>query len=375
MPFGLIVLYAVFFLCSVLFSWLINSLLYRFSRTLGGRQRNHRHVIRWSSSLKPSVGGFSFYMLLLLSMLVHMFFVHEEIHDTGPQLQGLFLACTLGFVLGLADDAYDTIPLLKFSVQLLCGFALLLTGTAIALTGHPLLDGALTLFWVVGMMNAINMLDNMDGVAATVCFFVLSGFLLVLAARGLMAEPYVLISVGMMGALLGFLRLNWKPARIYMGDTGSQLLGVCLAGLGLSVLWNHPEQGIQAPYLRYVALPVLVFVVPLIDIGTVTLWRLSRRQSPFVGGRDHISHHLVYLGLSERQVVFVLGGLSAVAAVAAGALCLRWDRFTDTVAVLVLGILFVVFLAMQFVYYLGKHRSHAHAGQELSGSPAALESK
>lgn len=366
-----IILFAAFFVTAVFFSWLINSLLYRFSRTLGRRQLSRRRVTRWSATVKPSVGGFSFYIILLISLLFHMFFVHEATSFSASGLQGLFLAATLGFVLGLSDDAYDTIPLLKFFVQLICGITLAFTGTTIDITGQPVVNWLLTLLWVVGLMNAINMLDNMDGVAASVSFFILAALLLVLLASGQSASPYFLISLGVMAALLGFLRLNWQPARIYMGDTGSQLLGVCLAGMGIAVLWNYPDGTVQAPYLRYVLLAVVVFVVPLMDIGTVTLWRLSQGHSPFVGGRDHISHHLVYLGLSERQVVFVLAGASALGAVGALALVLRWQQIGDSVALLVFGLLLLLFVLTQYVYYLGKCKLK-NLPEHVSNRPAAV---
>ncbi|MCS6991393.1 MAG: undecaprenyl/decaprenyl-phosphate alpha-N-acetylglucosaminyl 1-phosphate transferase [Chitinophagales bacterium] len=366
------VLFSVlFFTSAAFFSALINSLLYRFSRTLGGRSHKPRHLIRWSPHLKPSVGGFSFYILLLISLLVYTLFVNGEGRATSGPLQGLFLACTTGFVLGLADDAYDTIPLLKFSVQLLCGLILAWTGVGISLTGIPLVDLMLTLLWIVGMMNAINMLDNMDGIAATVCFFILSSIVIVLWIQGQPFHPYVLVALGLMGALAGFLPLNWKPARIYMGDTGSQLLGVCLAGIAIAVLWNDVSGRPQPPYLRYVLLPVVVFVVPLLDIGTVTLWRLAQWRSPFVGGRDHLSHHLVYLGLTERQAAFVLSGLSAGGMLMAAILMWNWQHISDIVSLAVFGMLLLLFLFTQYIYYLGKCKTKA-AATDQKGTPVHL---
>jgi UDP-GlcNAc:undecaprenyl-phosphate GlcNAc-1-phosphate transferase len=121
---------------------------------------------------------------------------------------------------------------------------------------------------------------------------------------------YFITMLGVLAALLGFLYYNWNPSKIYMGDTGSQFLGVFLAAIGILYLWNgHAEINFRIQTKQFVV-ALLVFIVPIIDTTTVTINRLLKGQSPFVGGKDHTTHHLSYLGLSDRQVALSFFGLS-----------------------------------------------------------------
>ena len=118
--------------------------------------------------------------------------------------------------------------------------------------------------------------------------------------------------IGVLASLIAFLPFNWNPAKIYMGDTGSQFLGVFLAGLGVELFWNHRVDYGGVFQVQQFMIPILVFAVPIMDTITVFLRRLIRKTSPFVGGRDHLAHHLVYCGFSEQQVAVVLFLLSIV---------------------------------------------------------------
>jgi UDP-GlcNAc:undecaprenyl-phosphate GlcNAc-1-phosphate transferase len=116
--------------------------------------------------------------------------------------------------------------------------------------------------------------------------------------------------LGVLAGLIGFLYYNWNPSKMYMGDSGSQFLGVFLASIGILLFWNFnaaPNFRIQT---RQFIIPMLIFIIPIIDTTTVTINRLLRGQSPFVGGRDHTTHHLSYLGLSDRKVALAFFGLS-----------------------------------------------------------------
>ncbi len=305
-------IFLLFFFSAIVFSFVMNELLLRFSKTLGSRHQPQRHVIRWSSTIKPSVGGFSFYVVLMISVFLFLLFQWHDPALSQKQLLGLFACATIGFLLGLADDAYDTVPLLKFLVQVGCGLILVITETVIHFTPWFAVNAIVTVLWVVGIMNAINMLDNMDGVAGIVSLFIFLTMFWVSVVSGNLYSVPALIAAGMLGALIGFLILNWNPARIYMGDTGSQLLGAVLAALGILVLWNFDRRQELVVDVKQWLLPAIGFAIPLIDITTVSFRRILRRQSPFVGGRDHISHHLVYFGFREQTVMYILGGWSAL---------------------------------------------------------------
>ncbi len=309
-PSHLPLIYSVFGVCALMFAFLINGLLLKLSRTLGVKNQPD-DLVRWSATTKPAVGGISFYILFLFAIACYsiLFGAVNYINDI-IQFLGVMAACSLGFVVGLADDAYNTKPFLKFSAQFCSGIILIATGTSINISGIQPLDYALTMFWVVGLMNSINMLDNMDGITASVSVSIVLGGLYMIWSRGEAQSIYFITLLGVLAGLLGFLYFNWNPSKMYMGDTGSQFLGVFLSVVGILYLWNGhagPEFRIQT---KQFIVALLVFIVPIIDTTTVTINRLLKGKSPFVGGRDHTTHHLSYLGLSDKQVAKVFLGLS-----------------------------------------------------------------
>src|ERR1017187_6000322 len=155
--------YTFFFLLAIVFSTLINGLFLKFSRTLGIRQAENNNIVRWASTAKPSVGGFSFYIVFLISLSIFAVLNFTETPFLNKQLIGLLFSCSLGFLIGLADDAYNTNPLLKFIGQLMCAVALIISGVIINISDQFSINAIFTMLWVVGIMNSINMLDNMDG--------------------------------------------------------------------------------------------------------------------------------------------------------------------------------------------------------------------
>ncbi len=338
------------------FSILINGLFLNFSKTLGVRSNtiDDGTIIRWGSTSKPAFGGISFYILFLVSFVIAAF-KHYEI-ATATTI-GILIASSLGFMIGLADDAYNTKPLLKFLGQLLCAIILVLTGTTIDLFDNQILNIALTIFWVVGMMNSINMLDNMDAITTSVSIFIcLTAAVLILIDGNLFASQKTLfiICIVQVAALIGFLYFNWNPSRMYMGDTGSQFLGVLLAAIGIILFWNGTDQnwnGVDQHYeiafSKKVLAALLVFILPIIDTTTVTINRLMRGQSPFVGGKDHTTHHLSYAGLTDRHVAIVFCIISAISLVMAIAILHfinNWNYITialfSTYCILLFSILF-----------------------------------
>jgi UDP-GlcNAc:undecaprenyl-phosphate GlcNAc-1-phosphate transferase len=302
-------IYVAFTVCASLFSFLINGLFLKFSRTLGVKDQSE-DMVRWSSS-KPAFGGISFYIMFLFSIACYsiLFEAVSYINDI-VQFLGVLAACSLGFVVGLADDAYNTKPFLKFFAQVSSAVILIATGTSINISGITIVDYSLTILWVVGLMNSINMLDNMDGITTSVSISVIVAVLYMLAVNGEEHSIYFITLLGVLAGLLGFLYYNWNPSKMYMGDTGSQFLGVFLAAIGILYLWNYGAEPNFRIQTKQFIVALLVFIVPIIDTTTVTINRLLKGQSPFVGGKDHTTHHLSYLGLSDRQVALTFLGLS-----------------------------------------------------------------
>lgn len=312
----MILFYAVFFVFALIFSIVINAILLKFSRNLGVRNAAEP-IIRWSSTSKPALGGISFFIIFLLAIIATNFTLGENQFFLNVKYMGVIISITLGFLLGLFDDAYNTRPVLKFFTQLSCGAILIATGTHIEFFGHWIPDYLLTLFWVVGIMNSVNMLDNMDGITSVVSLSIMLG-IVAQVALGIYGSCLLLVSViGGIAALMGFLVYNWNPSRMYMGDTGSQFLGVFLAVLGIIFYWNHQVEAgtLENGFLRFTSV-LLAFALPIIDTTTVSIKRLRRGSSPFVGGRDHTTHHLSYIGLSDRKIatIFLLLSLLTNAA-------------------------------------------------------------
>lgn len=276
-------------------SVLINFLLLRFLKTLGTKDQAGNLQVRWSSQAKPTIGGISFFAGFLLTFIfVLLFFESSEIRNM--QWLGLLSAVSIGFLMGLADDAFNTKPMLKLGVQILCGVILWLTGIEIALGYGAVPDFLITVLWVVGLMNSLNMLDNMDGVTGSVSFALLVGF-------GLLTPQLELqwMSFGLAASVLGFMVFNWKPAKIYMGDSGSQLLGVGLAAISMLLFQGLPDMQAPSGWVVMLLLVVLFFA-SINDTTLVTINRLKHGRSPFVGGRDHSTHNLSYAGMKDAAV-------------------------------------------------------------------------
>ena len=265
-------------------------------------------------------------------------------------------ATSLGFLAGLYDDAFNTNPLLKFILQLTCGLILVGFNVKINISNIEFINIFFTLVWVVGLMNSINMLDNMDGVTASISAMIIAGIIGVSAMTGNAAssEFYMLILVGVLGALIGFLRFNWTPSKIFMGDTGSQFLGVFLAATSIIFLWqfNSGNQGLLQ--VKPFVLPALFFIIPIIDTTTVTVRRLLRGQSPFVGGKDHITHHFAYLGLKESNIVLLLMVTTLVSFPIALLLITNPAAWNFYLSYAMLGYVVALFFVFQFFYKKGE---------------------
>ena len=348
--------YLIFFILSIVFSTLINGLFLRFSIKIGGGQNGNKKIIRWTSTTKPSIGGFSFYIIFLFSFAAYTFiFLNNDVFF-NRQLIGLILSSTVGFLIGLADDVYDTNPTLKFIGQTLCAVILIVSGVIINISDYYSINALFTIFWVVGIMNSINMLDNMDGVTATISGIILITCLFINIINGEFLSPLSFIIIGTIGALGGFMAFNFHPAKLYMGDTGSQFLGVLLSGIGILVLWNFRDVPGPAFQFRQFLFPILSFSIPIIDTTTVFYHRIMRKQSPFIGGRDHTAHHLYYLGFSDRKVLLIL---SCIAIVSSGFVCslIYYNHLVRSEFILLFFFYFIaLYFIMQVLYELGKKK-------------------
>lgn len=227
-----------------------------------------------------------------------------------PKLLLAVGCATAMFGLGLLDDFFNFRPAIKLAGQVVIAAVFVAGGVGLTYTFIPTIDAVITIVWLVGITNAVNLLDNLDGLAAGVTaiaagfltFFFLSGGLYVEAG----------IAAALVGASLGFLLYNWSPATIFMGDSGSLFLGFLLASVTL-FSQSHRTRNLLAT----LGVPLLVLLVPILDTALVTLARRAHGRAVSQGGTDHISHRLVALGLSDRSTVLVIYLVALVSGVVA----------------------------------------------------------
>jgi UDP-GlcNAc:undecaprenyl-phosphate GlcNAc-1-phosphate transferase len=264
---------------------------------------------------------------------------------------------TIVFLLGLVDDVVHLRPSSKLVGQIVAASALTAFTLRLGWTGNTVVDMALTIFWLVAITNALNLLDNIDGLAAGIAC-IAAGFLVYFYVRsGQFGEAY--LAACLVGAGVGFLAYNFHPASIFMGDSGSHFLGFFLAGVTLLDRVYGSRKAVSV-----LAVPVLLMLIPIVDTTLVTLSRKLERKPVSQGGKDHTSHRLVALGMSERAATLTLWGLGIVSGLIAVLVRgLPWSTALLVVAVFALA---VVLIAI----YLGRVRVHGAEVQGTSGTEA-----
>ena len=246
----------------------------------------------------PLLGGAAIFIGAIIGVLL--------IYGGNPQptVIGVVLAASVVALTGLIDD-YRPLPAwAKLGGQLLGFLILAYFGIRVRLPVPDIVNYAITIIWLLGITNAINFLDNMDGLSAGISA-VSSSFILLLA---LINGQFLVgaLAAGLLGACLGFLRYNFPPAQIFMGDVGSLFLGFLLAVLGIQL--RFPANSNFVTWM----VPVFILGLPIFDMVLVVTSRIRRGLSPNTPGKDHISHRLVRLGFSSREAVLILYLISGV---------------------------------------------------------------
>jgi UDP-GlcNAc:undecaprenyl-phosphate/decaprenyl-phosphate GlcNAc-1-phosphate transferase len=348
------VFFSLYFFFTIFLSVVVNGFFLKYLKNFGTKDFKNASFVRWNHSSKPSLGGFSFYVIFLFSIVTFSFFPFGDGSIIGKHWFGLITAVTVGFISGMIDDIYNNKPLLKFVCQLLASVILIYSDFIIHISDNQTVNVIITVFWVVGIMNSINMIDNMDGVATTAAIFILLNSIVVARTQSSFTSVYLFSALGIIGALVGFLYYNWTPSKMYMGDTGSQTLGVILAALGIMVSWSFRDKVEGGIQLKQFIIPLIAYLALIIDTTTVVIRRIAGRRSPFRGGKDHITHHLAYLGLSETNIVLVLSSLSFITIVANYYIVKYFNLISiNDVIFMILGII-ALFLIVQYFYQKGK---------------------
>jgi UDP-GlcNAc:undecaprenyl-phosphate/decaprenyl-phosphate GlcNAc-1-phosphate transferase len=342
--------FAIFFL-SLLFSFVLTRYVRDFASRRGWvaipSQERHLHA-----TPLPRLGGVAIFLSFSLTMLLGalLAFYIPRLHAAfSPRtLLTILVPASIVFLLGLYDDLRTVGPYTKFAVQSLAASMLFMGGLRIL--NIPVLFGdhqlpwfvglPVTILWVLAITNAFNLIDGLDGLAAgSALFSTLVAFVVTLL------NGYSLVTVmtiALAGAILGFLRYNFNPATIFLGDSGSLFIGFLLSALALA--------GAQkAPTIVAVAIPVVSFGLPILETSLSILRRLISGRPVFTADREHIHHKLLQHGLTHRQVVIVLYGVSAVFALLS--LFLLWP--TGSSLGLVLAVLGIgVWIGVQRLGYL-----------------------
>ena len=275
-------------------------------------------------------------------------------------LVGIYAGCALVFAAGLADDLFSLPPLAKLAAQIGAAAIVLATGTHVQLVGNQVVGDAIAILWLVGVTNAFNLLDNMDGLAATMAGIAFAFF----AVDAVTIHPsHFALAFALAGALAcaGFLPFNLRPrgkALVFMGDSGSQALGFALAGLGLVSSWR-----VAGTTVATLILPILVLAVPILDTALVTGVRLLEGRPIYEGGRDHSSHRLVRFGLSEKHAIALL----ALIATCIGGSSLAYNVLDNTRYTIV-GVVLTFALLIQFASFLADVERHPSTADD----PVAL---
>lgn len=269
----------------------------------------HPRADRWSTRSVALMGGLAIVGATLAGLAPFL-------GRLGGHGEALLAISLLMAVVGAIDDRLGMRPHVKLFFQILGAMLLIESGFRFGLPGLPLWDYLLTLLWLVGVSNAFNLLDNMDGLCAGIAA-IGAGFLAVIQAGG-GPSAAAGMAAALAGACVGYLRYNKHPASIFMGDTGSLFIGMYLAG---GVL-HQPGAGAGRSVLSVLALPVALMLIPLMDTTLVTIARKWAGRPVSQGGRDHSSHRLVAIGLAEPAAVRLLYAVAAAGGLAA--LAVRW---------------------------------------------------
>ena len=250
-----------------------------------GLRKAHRSPV-------PLLGGLAMYLALAVA------FIAFGGRDWRLEGLGIMGGATLLFLTGFWDDRYGMPVSIKLAAQVLAATGVMLAGIQVHLFGQWWLDGAITLIWIVGITNAVNLMDNMDGLAAGITL-VAARFFFAMAAlegQGLVAG----LAAALAGSAAGFLFYNFAPAVSFMGDAGSLTLGFTLAVIGIKLRFIH------YPLASTWMAPIVVLGVLIFDTVLVSLSRLRRGRSIFLGGSDHTSHRLAQIGMSQPRAVLTM---------------------------------------------------------------------
>jgi UDP-GlcNAc:undecaprenyl-phosphate GlcNAc-1-phosphate transferase len=308
---------------------------------------------RWHAQPTPVLGGIGIFAGFSAGILLAL--ATGAVEWSG-ELGGILAGITIVFLAGLVDDVWHLGPVAKLAAQVTAAVVVLASGLSVEIVGNDVLAWAIGLLWLVGITNAFNLLDNMDGLAATLAV-VSCAYFAIDAVTEHENETVLALALALGLACAGFLPFNLRPRRgaaVFMGDSGSLVIGFGLASLALAASWT-----VAGTTAATILLPLLVLAIPILDTTLVTIARLVEKRPVTQGGRDHTSHRLVYYGLSETKAVLLL----AIVASAIGATALAYNVL-DNGRLTAVGVLVTFVLLVQFGSFLSDLEERSRRGVE-----------
>lgn len=309
----------------------------------------------------PRMGGLSIFIGFLLSVLLFA--------SITTQVRGILLGAILIVVVGAVDDVLNLNAWLKFGIQIIAAVIAVLHGVIINVVTNPLLmtnEQALTIgilavpvtiLWIVGVTNSVNLIDGLDGLACGVSAIASLSILVVAVIVPDSNINVAVILAALCGACLGFIPYNLNPAKIFMGDTGALLLGYILATVSVVGMFKFYA-------IVTFVVPVLALAIPLFDTIFAVIRRTAKGQSPFHADRGHLHHRLIDMGLNQKQAVAVLYALSAILGLAAVVL-----NSTGLTRIILAIIAFAI--AGGVWLFVFSHNNHLHHEQNSENAKAA----
>lgn len=293
---------------------------------------------RWHRRTVALFGGVAIFFTVMMTLTISL--TAAEIDRRALVLAA---GATAMFVLGLIDDVVKLKPFTKLMVQVSVACVMVVFGFSLNWFDNEPLDATASIFWIVGVTNAFNLLDNMDGLASGIGLIAAGG--IVASGADTLAPGVSVFALALVGALAGFLVFNFQPATIFMGDSGSLFIGMSLALLVLAP--DASDMGI----IEVIAVPTLILLIPIVDTTLVTISRKLSGRAASAGGTDHLSHRLVALGYSERRAVAILYVMAIFGGVAGAAVRKFGESVNVLIAILLVAlVLFGVRLARVKVY-------------------------
>ena len=308
----------IFFLFSSIVSFFILKFLAANSVTFSKKKIDSQKNERWGNSNKSHLGGIVFSICATVTALIIISqntFILGEITAEYKSFIGIIFAIIISSIVGIIDEKENMMPLTKLFFQFIIISVLIWAGFVIPISGFFIANVIFTIFWLVLLINALNMFDNVDGALGLFSFMILVLFLII----GIYEEfniNFILLISAYLGAILAFLIYNIYPSKLFMGDIGSLQIASVVGAMSIELFWNTNNSNLFFETTYNLLLQNIVFLVIFLDVLLVSSYRIYLKKSPFKGDTNHLSHAMINIITNPRTAVFVLSLFTLIAILA-----------------------------------------------------------